>query len=295
MRTAISAGALALALSGGIFTAAAASAAQPDCDNGGLLGGVTDGLCKAVDTVGDVVEGVTDAVAPPAAKKEDGAPGAAGASEETEEASVKSAEAPPPASAPSPSAPDTRAAPEPPADDSLLPKALDDVCLPLVASPECTSPSAISAPEKPEKTEQPPARPSPRPSPSGRSEPAERKAVPLPVEPLRPPETRTRVPDVGEPVAPRPSPVVDAEAPRVELLWPRPAMQEFQRRVQELQTRRTDGRPLRPTRSSDTLGTVLTTALLLAAILAVRLLYARRAEEESMPFEPLRMSRHRTA
>ena len=85
-----------------------------------------------------------------------------------------------------------------------------------------------------------------------------------------------------------PSPVVDAEAPRVELLWPGPLMQEFQRQMP-------DRRPLKPTQSSDALGTVLSTALLIAAILAVRLLYTRRTGEESMPFEPLRVGRHRVA
>ncbi|WP_433238421.1 hypothetical protein ACQPYK_30750 [Streptosporangium sp. CA-135522] len=274
MRKAISAGALALALSGGIPMVVATSAgatAQADCGNGGLLGGITGGLCKAVGTVGTVVDGLADTVAPPAPRS--GGSDAAGATavNDTEEA-----------------APGATAPADEPAADSLLPKALDDVCVPLVASPECTSPSAISAPEE---TEQPSTRSHPRPARTGKPKPAERngkKAAPLPTEPVRPPQNRTRTTDTDEPVIPQPSPVVDPEAPRVELLWPGPVMQEFQRRMP-------DERPVTPTRSSDTLGTALTTALLIVAILAVRVLYAKRAGEESMPFEPLRVGRHRTA
>ncbi|MER5320234.1 hypothetical protein [Streptosporangium roseum] len=287
MRTTISAGVLALALGGGIPMIAAttaSAAAQVDCDNSGLLGGITGGLCKAVGTVGDVVGGLTGTVAPPAA--EDDGSGATG-SGAPEEAAADDAGAP--RSAP---APDTRAATEEPADGGLLPKVLDDVCLPLVASPECASPSAISAPEK---TRQPPARSHPRPSRSGRPDSAGKKPVPLPTEPLRPPETRTRVTDAGEPVVPQPPPVIDAEAPRVELLWPRPGMEELQKRIQDFQGRVTGGGTVTPTRSSGTLGTVLTAGLLVVAILAVRVLYAKRGEEESMPFEPIRMGRQRTA
>ncbi|MEV4247149.1 hypothetical protein AB0J63_27500 [Streptosporangium canum] len=286
MRTTISAGVLALALGGGIPMIAAttaSAAAQVDCDNNGLLGGITSGLCKAVGTVGDVVGGLTGHDASPAAEDDSGATGS-GADEGASADDAGSSRSAP--------APDTKATTEKPADGGLLPKVLDDVCLPLVASPECASPSAISAPEK---TEQPPARSHPRPSRSGRPDSAGKKPVPLPTEPLRPPETRTPVTDVGEPVVPQPPPVIDAEAPRVELLWPRPGMEELQRRMRDLQGRATGEGTVRPTRSSDTLGTVLTAGLLVVAILAVRLLYAKRGTEESMPFEPLRMGRQRTA
>ncbi|MFJ2032600.1 hypothetical protein [Streptosporangium sp. NPDC087985] len=289
MRTAISAGALALALSAGItmVTATAATAtARADCDSGGLLGGITGGLCRAVDTVGNVVNGLTGTVLPPAPKSDglDAPKGTAGDG----------------AGDPRPSpTPDTGAAAT---EGLLLPKVLDTVCLPLVASPECTGPSAISAPERPERTEstertaQPSTRPRPRLSRTGGPEPAREPTAPLPTEPLRPLETRTRTADTDEPVTPQPLLVIDAEAPRVDLLWPGAAMQEFQRRMQEFQRGTPpDRRTVTPARASDTLGTMFTAALLIAAILAVRVLYTRRTGEESMPFEPLRTGRHRTA
>lgn len=107
------------------------------------------------------------------------------------------------------------------------------------------------------------------------------------------PEADTPATDAGAPVASEPSPVVpspvvDAEAPRVELLWPAPLIQELQRQM-------SNERPVTPSRSSDTVGTVLTTALLILAILAVRLLYSRRKVKESIPFEPVPPSHHRVA
>ena len=45
-------------------------------------------------------------------------------------------------------------------------------------------------------------------------------------------------------------------------------------------------RPVTPSRSSDTASTVLSTVVLISAILAVRLLYSRRTVRESIPFEP---------
>jgi hypothetical protein len=79
--------------------------------------------------------------------------------------------------------------------------------------------------------------------------------------------------------------VIDAEAPRLELLWPAPLMQELQRQMR-------NERPVTPTKSSDTAGTVLTTVVLVGAILAVRLLYSRRRIKESIPFEPVPPGHH---
>ncbi|GAA4220445.1 hypothetical protein FHR32_006526 [Streptosporangium album] len=291
MRTAIFAGVLMLTLGGGITVVTATSAAavtQADCDGGGLLGGITSGLCRAVGTVGDVVNGLTGTGASPG--PDGGGPGTA---QETTADDARPS-----------SAPDTKAATDGAGNDGLLPKTLDDVCLPLVASPECMGPSAISAPERTEnaqeteKAEEPATRSRPRPSRTAEPEPEpdRDKAAPLPTEPLRPPEPRTRTADMDDPVVPQPSPVIDAEAPRVDLLWPGTAMQEFQRRMQELLKGTPPGeRAVTPTRSSDTLGTVLTTILLIAAILAVRVLYTRRTGEESIPLEPFKAGRHRTA
>ncbi|WP_422664843.1 hypothetical protein, partial [Acrocarpospora corrugata] len=57
--SAISAGALALALSGGMPLLAASPARAADCDSRGPLSGVANGLCQVVDGVTDVVNGVT--------------------------------------------------------------------------------------------------------------------------------------------------------------------------------------------------------------------------------------------
>ncbi|MEV8637485.1 hypothetical protein AB0395_38175 [Streptosporangium sp. NPDC051023] len=314
MRTAISAGALALTLGGLLLVVAPAPASAAtwmgDCEDGGLLGGVTDGLCKAVDAVGTVVNGIAagptsdtggldyNAEIPPNGQK-DGKPkkgekagknekngnaqsGTGGLGEENDLDVARQVTSPDPATDAfaTPEADDTR-------EEGLLPKDLSSVCSPLTGSPECPSTSAISTPE-----ESAPPSVSPRPSPSRRSRPIptdEETAAPLPREPLRPPQTRGRETEGNEhedearPEVSTPPPVVDAEAPRLELLWPTgPVMRKFQRAVT-------------PTRSSDPLGTALTTALLIAAILAVRVLYARRIGEESIPLEPLRMKRHRTA
>ncbi|MFF5205465.1 hypothetical protein [Streptosporangium sp. NPDC000396] len=278
MRTAISAGALVLALGGALPVAAATSAsaaARIDCGNGGLIGGLTGELCKAVTTVGDVVNQITGNTSATAADTHDsgGAPKTTADDPGARSAAAPSAE------------PSGEPAPEGAKDSGLLPTVLNDVCLSLVASPECPSPSATSTPEQAAEPS-----PSPHPSPSRRNrhKPAERKTVPIAAEPVRPPETRTHTTDTDEPVIPQPPPAVDAEAPRVELLWPGPAVQEFQKRMPGRQA-------VTPTRSSDTLGTAFTAALLVVAILAVRVLYAKRTGEESMPFEPLRVGRHRMA
>ncbi|WP_326823467.1 hypothetical protein [Streptosporangium sp. NBC_01756] len=300
MRTAISAGVLVLILSGGITmgtATAAAAVTQADCDSGGLIGG----LCRAVGTVGDVVNGLTGAVVPPAPDRD--------APDVTQETTVDGAGDAPSSPAPDPGAATTdgagAATTDGAGDDGLLPKALDDVCLPLVASPECTGPAAISAPEEPEKaektkgtegTEEPARRSRPRPSRTGEPETAREEAAPLPAEPLRPPDSRTRINDMDQPVIPQPVPTIDAEAPQIDPLWPGTITQELHERMRELLAGKPPGeQTVTPTRSSDTLGTVLTTALLIAAILAVRLLYTRRTGEESMPLEPLRTGRHRTA
>lgn len=179
--------------------------------------------------------------------------------------------------------------------DAAPPQNPGNACSPLADSPGCAGTSANAAPKE---SAAPQSSPSPTPSSGGGAVPAEETARWLPEEPVRPaqPRRRATVSDGGtggggDRADGRPEssgsetrpPVVDAEAPRLDLLWPAgPVMRKLQRTVT-------------PTRSPDPLGTAFTTALLAAAILAVRLLYVRRISEKSIPLEPLRMKRHRTA
>ncbi len=322
MRTAISAGALALTLGGALPVVAPVSAGAStwmgDCEGTGLLGGVTGGLCRAVGTVGSAVNGVAGAPSPsPGYTTESAMDGGKDGKDRKNEKDAKNGKGPdntgglndaadkagragkndlggPLEITAPPRGPDILATPETgetDGGDDLLPKDFNDVCPPLTGSPECASSSAISTPDE---TTHPPASPSPRPSHRSRPTPTgDSQTAPLPREPLRPAETHeqhgtgeTGKADGGERDKDATSdevPVIDAEAPRLELLWPAgPVMRKFQRTVT-------------PTRSPDPLGTALTAALLVAAILAVRVLYVRRIGEESMPLEPLRMRRHRTA
>jgi hypothetical protein len=288
MRSAISAGALALALGGGIPVVAAASgtvARAADCpQGGGLLGGVTSGLCQTVDGVTDAVDGLTgsplapvtgqlDATAEKALKPVDEL-----APTERARADEGSSSAPPDASG------DARGK----GDEGLLPEVLGEVCLPLVDSPECAASAATTS--VPDRAGRPTATPAPaksRKPDKPRQGDGEEAGIPLQSASPRPPETRTHTTEVRDPGLPEPF-AVDAEAPRVDPLWPGPLTQELQQRMP-------GERAVTPTRSSDPLGTALTAALLAAAVLAVRLVYARRAEEESIPFEPFRVGRHRVA
>ncbi|GAA3101654.1 hypothetical protein [Streptosporangium carneum] len=325
MRIAIYVGALALTLGGGLpvvaLTPVNAAPRVGDCEGGGLLGGLTGGLCKTVEAVGDTVNGIAGTPPPSTGpdyghttettmndekdrkdkkggksekheKSGKGSSGADGLSGTGYLGQENGLEGPLGLTAPT-LTPEISAAPAAEEDEGvdLLPKDLDSVCPPMTGSPECASSTAISTPEE---TVSPSA--APRPSPSHKDRPefrGDHETAPLPKEPLRPVETRRHAADRdrdrgrhGRQEGDTPSdpvPVIDAEAPRLELLWPTgPVMRKFQRTVT-------------PTRSPDPLGTALTAALLVAAILAVRLLYARRIGEESMPLEPLRMRRQRTA
>ncbi|GIH96437.1 hypothetical protein ACFFMN_22070 [Planobispora siamensis] len=306
MRSAISAGALALALGGGVplavATPAGIAAQPPGCqDGGGLLGGVTGGLCKVVDDTTDIVDDLTRSTLSPVTKTvDDTASSVLNAPSEALPAK--------PPKKPKPNSPvstpreessgsgdsgDSGGSSGSPQKKGLLPEVLG-TCLPLVSSPGCGGSTADAPAEQ-----APPATArKPRSGTDGTGGTREKKTSkpkrtekPAPVSPasgpVHRPETRTYTTRVGDPVPPEP-PVIDIEAPRLDPLWPGPLMQEFQKRM--------PGRhPLAPTRQSDPLGTALTTGLLVGAILAVRVLYARRSNEESIPFEPLRAGRHRTA
>ncbi|MGS2644750.1 hypothetical protein [Streptosporangium sp. LJ11] len=325
MRTAMAAGVLALALGGGIpavavvpVSAARASAVAwlDDCDHEGLLGTVTGRVCQAVD---GVVDGLTEGISPPApSSAPSGGDATRGNAENNPENGRENnaetpAETESPAPAPSPTRtssgrrPSTVKEEERSSGGTQAPRtqAPADACG-AAASAKCAdSPVAplLEESQEPGTSETPWARASPSPSPSATpsaspsrdqdAAPARKSPVPVPTD--RPPFPRTPLPDtrtltteVGEPAAPRPSPVVDAEAPRVELLWPAPLMEKLQRQMP-------DGHPVTPSRSSDTASTVLTTTVLVSAILAVRLLYSRRRVRESIPFEPAPPGHHRVA
>ncbi|MBG0832984.1 hypothetical protein HS041_35365 [Planomonospora sp. ID67723] len=283
MRSAISAGALALALGGGIPMIAGVpmdAARQPDCGNGGgLLGGLTGGLCQVVDAATDVVDGLTDDSLAPVTKGVDGTTGAVlGGGESAPREEPK---------ATTPAAPDV--AEKPAEKKGLLPKVLGGTCLPLVASSGCDASESAPPPDSaapPDAAESGSTR-------DGRTKKdrgpeRERKTVPPSQGSPARPETRTHTTEVSDPVLPEP-PVIDIEAPRLDSLLPGPLIQEFQNRMPGRQT-------VTPTRRSDPLGTALTTALLVAAVLAVRMMYGRRAAgKSSIPFEPLSAGRHRVA
>ncbi|WP_329423988.1 hypothetical protein OG339_26390 [Streptosporangium sp. NBC_01495] len=329
MRTAMAAGVLALALGGGIPAVAVvpAGAAQAsavprmdDCDHGGLLGTVTGGVCRVVhgleNGVDGVVHGLGDAVSPsfPAPLLPSGGDSAGNDAETS--ADVEETPGRPETPAPVASVSEHPSRKRPPAvkgrerepsgdTQTPLPQGTDDACRAAAASPGCADSSVTTLVEEPEEAASPTAPPSPSPSspspsatpsasPSRREGAAPARKSPVPVPTGRPlpemslPDTRTPTTDVGEPVPPEPSPVVDAEAPRVELLWPAPVMQELQRQMP-------GERPVTPSRSSDTASTVLTTAVLISAILAVRLLYSRRKIRESIPFDPVPPGHQRVA
>jgi hypothetical protein len=88
-------------------------------------------------------------------------------------------------------------------------------------------------------------------------------------------------------------PTADPDELRLPLLWPGPSLPVLtdHMRAERVRPRGAD---------DDALGTALTTALLLSAVLATRVVSARRAREErpeTIPLEPLRVrsGRHRLA
>lgn len=200
MRTVISAGVLALALGGAIPAVAAApvSAAtqRDDCPQKGLLGTVTGGICKTVDTLGDAVNEFTDGISVPlpSVKILDAPRGT------TEKGSGDTARAGDTAAATS-STPDATGAPAPePVEESersedgnLLPKVLGGVCLPWRPPPSARArrraahpnpPNPLSPPRPPSRRSSRPGRrvparrPAPAPNPRGRRRPRCRPGLP---------------------------------------------------------------------------------------------------------------------
>lgn len=291
-RSAVSAGAMVLAF-GGMAVAAPAAAAL-DCDQGarnGLVTGLIGGLCEVVsgltgttkeatdgltETVGELTEtvgGLTgtarDATGVPPSAGENGTADTALHDEvdrAIEDLSGKTGPA---------ERPQARPRPTIPARPGDCPHA-----------PGCAAPPEESLRRETE----PPGRHA---EDTKRDEPAHeeaerRRTAPLLIEPPRPPARRPHEPNRSEPEVREPDPV-DLDAPRADLLWPYAEGPRTPMRVQP--------GPIKPERSSDIAGTALTAILLLSAILAARIGYARRGRDERIPFEPLsgRSGRHRLA
>jgi hypothetical protein len=289
--SAISAGALAFALAGGIPLVAAQPAQAMDCTGGGLVSSVTGGLCSVLGGVDDTVDGVTDVVdgatggvtAPVTEGVDDvvdGVTGGAGDAvsgvgdvvDETVDSTVdavggtvEKVTAPLTGdSGDSGGSGDSGSGgsgggtgPTPSPCIALL--GLGGKC-----DEEQTVPPPAKTPEKPEPVHRPPAR-----TPAGT----------LPSEPTRTIELPRFTPAGGQDVAPDPRVNLDEDR-AIPLLWPGREIPGLSDRLKS--------DPVRPSRPYDAAGTALTAALLLSAVLATRVVSARRArmeQRESIPFE----------
>ncbi|WP_431898086.1 hypothetical protein [Nonomuraea sp. bgisy101] len=286
-RTAVSAGLLALALAALPMSAGSAAAQARDCERGGgLLSGVTNGVCDLVDGVTDAVDGVTGNALSPVTEGVDKAAGTVLAPV----GEVAPTDKPAPASTRSPGG--QRDERPPAGDGGLVSSTLEDVCLPALA---CEGEGVLSPVGEPAPRPSAAPKATSGPSPSPSAPPAKRRkdSKTLPVEPATPPMSRPQLmQSTDEVVTAEPEPV-DPDDPRVELLWPGPFSEKLSDHI--------GGRVVRPTEpDSDVLGTALTAVLLASAVLAARVMQSRRGRDdrgESIPFEPVRVSggRHRLA
>ncbi|MEU4226627.1 hypothetical protein AB0F17_20205 [Nonomuraea sp. NPDC026600] len=274
-RTAISAGALALALVAIPVIASPALAEATDCTRGdGLLSGVTNGLCDVVEAVTGTVDTLTgntlDPVTKTVDKTADDVLGTVGDAVPT-------------------TIPTTTGQPQPtPSDDHLLPNTLSDGCLPVLACEKQDVQTHHKDPGNPEDS----AKPTPTAKPNKRDK-KDSTPTTLPTGGPTPPETEPYELDTTEhPV--KDIQTADTDEPRIDLLWPNP----FARDLTDPLRDQPIIRPSKP--ASDVLGTSLTIALLTSAIMATRIVQQRRQRTEqpdSIPFEPARAanSRHRLA
>ncbi|MFE3450259.1 hypothetical protein ACFXJ8_15110 [Nonomuraea sp. NPDC059194] len=295
-RTAVSAGLLALALAALPMSAASAQTQARDCERGGgLLSGVTNGVCDLVDGVTDVVDGVTGNSLAPVTDGVDQATGTVLAP--VGEIAPTSKPAPTPTRSTGGTRDEPAEQPPPKRDgDDLVSSTLDDVCLPVLA---CDGQGVLSpvtdSEASPESSPDSSAAPKPTASPSPAATPAKRHkdAGTLPVEPQDPPMNRPQLMQNTDTITPAEPAPVDPDDPRVELLWPGPFSEKLSDRI--------GGQVVRPSEpDSDVLGTALTAVLLASAVLAARVMQSRRGRDErgeSIPFEPMRVSggRHRLA
>ncbi|MEV7970675.1 hypothetical protein AB0O34_32495 [Sphaerisporangium sp. NPDC088356] len=311
--TAISAGALTLALGGGTMllaaTPATASAPPPlrvaDCDRGtdplssltgqacDLLGGVTgtvndltgDKAAPVTDTLNHLTEDTLKPVADTVTKTAGELLGGTGNTSPT---------AGPPTATPAPSAEPSEAS-----NGNLLGADLDTGCLPLVSAPDCGQAKPSAAPKSPAGQDRSipthaPAAPAPSAGPR-------EQASPPPPRPAASPGQGTLtggtnlgdvVERAGPSAPPSTPPSADVESPPLMPLWPGQPLPSLDGRL--------NARKVMPSRPYDVVGTALTAALLASAILATRIVQARRVEDkpQSMPFEGLRRpdtGRHRLA
>ncbi|MFI9594882.1 hypothetical protein [Nonomuraea sp. NPDC052265] len=281
-RTAISAGVLAVALGAIPVWAPAASAAAQDCSrDGGLLSGVTNTLCDVVGALTGTVDDLTGGKTEPVTK---------GVEDTTGEVLGAVGDAVPTGKPAKPAGSD-RPSPSPTGTD-LVPEALKDVCLPVLACDDqgvlqslTPHPTPTTSPETDtgagrRRTDRPRER-------------TEQDTAPLPTQPPTPPQNRPYTLEDERPVTAE-EPTADPDDSRVELLWPNPF-------ARELAVPLRDRRVVRPSPpAGDVLGTVLTIVLLGSAVLATRIVQQRRhrAEpSESIPFEPAPAGsgRHRLA
>lgn len=278
-RTAISAGVLAVVLAAIPLTAPAAMAA--DCPGGGgLLGGVTDGLCDVVDVVTGTVDTLTGDTLKPVTK---------GLNDTADQVLGTVGEV-------APTAPSRRSTPEPSQRSTLLPETLGKVCLPVLACDEQAD--GDEAPKATPKKSEPAPESTDSAGKKAREQEQDDAAAPTtaPTTGPTPPQSEpylldTTWPQHEDPVADEPT--VDTDDARIDLLWPHPFARELSEPLRQ--------RVVRPSSpASDVAGTTLTIALLISAIAATRIVQQRRQRGDqpaSIPFEPVRTAggRHRLA
>ncbi|WP_169985804.1 hypothetical protein [Microbispora sp. H10836] len=323
--SAISAGALAIALAGGLPLAASPAQALDCTGGGGLLSGVTGGVCSLVDGVGKLTDGVTDVtdkatggLTEPVTKVVDdtlttttSAAGTAvhdvgkavdeagqtltGAADTAVGAASGAADTATGAAAQAVTGGSAATHSPAPSVQKLtdgLTRAVQGTCLPLVAGEGCASQGHRESGEDADGARharpagEKPARPKASMTPEGT----------LPREPYRPRLVAAHedAPDTTH----RRSKVDPDEDGVIPLLWPGQKLPELRGGPA--------GAPAHASRSYDAAGTALTAALLLSALLATRVVSARRARagqqepRESIPLEgglrlPGRSGRHRLA
>ncbi|MEU8269154.1 hypothetical protein AB0B89_18545 [Sphaerisporangium sp. NPDC049002] len=302
--TAISVGALTLALSGGtvLLVAAPATAFSPpslratDCGRGSdPLSSLTGQVCDLVGGVTGTVDDLTGDKAAPVTSTLDGLTNdplkpLTDAVTKTADKILGATLDPPATVSPTPGPPS--ATPEPVAEPSeapagnLLGVEVGTGCLPVVSPPDCGQ-EASPAPRAPAGRDRStptnaPAAPAPPPAPRQQASPPSAPAFPGQGTLTGGTEPDGAVDHAGPSGPPSAPPSADVESPPLMPLWPGQPLPSL--------TGRLDARKLVPSRPYDVVGTALTAALLASAILATRIVQARRIEAEprSMPFEGLR-------
>ncbi len=165
-----------------------------------------------------------------------------------------------------------------------LAQTVGGTCLPVVAGAHCDpSEGGTAKPADGEESE----------SAHGENLHGETADGTLPTEPTRPPDNRPNFIDGGKPIRPVDL-SVNPDDVGIPLLWPGQYVPGLATHMK--------GEPIRSRRPYDMVETALTAALLLSAVLATRVVSARRARAnlpETMPFEGVRLTgtpgRHRMA